>query len=226
MPAVSTTGAPLDELDALGISEVELGPALRHVEIFTMKGLLTLLWTEPRDAEAVALLGGGAMGGLLGPGRALYHELGGRLAEHGIGTIRVGWRRPGHLPLCTMDLCATADLAVHEGARRFVTVGHSFGGAVAVQAGAALPSFVRGVCTLSTQSAGCEVAAMLAPRPFLLLHGTDDTVLPASTSEVVRALAGGHGDVVLLAGTGHGLAEAHDEVRDRLLAWIRDVLGS
>jgi hypothetical protein len=224
---VSTSGAPLDELEAFGMSEVEIAPGLRHLEVFTAKGLLTLLWHGPRDAEAVALLGCGAMGGLLGPGRALYHDLGVRLAdEHGIGTVRVDWRRPDHLPRCTMDLCAAADLAVRAGARRFVTVGHSFGGAVAVQAGAALPSYVRGVCTLSTQSAGCEVAAMLAPRPFLLLHGADDTVLPASTSTVVQALAGGHGEVVVLAGVGHGLVEAHDDVRDRLLAWIPEVLAA
>jgi pimeloyl-ACP methyl ester carboxylesterase len=222
---VSTTGAPLDELEALGMSEVELAPGLRHLEIFTTKGILTLLWHGPRDAEAVALLGGGAMGGLLGPGRALYHELGVRLADdHRIGTVRVDWRTPNHLPRCTMDLCATADLAVRAGARRFVTVGHSFGGAVAVQAGAALPSYVRGVCTLSTQSAGCEVAGMLAPRPLLLLHGDDDTILPPETSSVVRRLAGGHGEVVLLPGAGHGLVEAHDVVRDRLLAWIPEVL--
>jgi fermentation-respiration switch protein FrsA (DUF1100 family) len=224
---VSTSGAPLDELEALGMSEVELAPGLRHLEIFTMMGLLALLWHGPRDAEAVALLGAGAMGGLLGPGRALYHELGCRLAdEHGIGVVRVGWRRPDRLPLCTMDLCATADLAVRAGARRFVTVGHSFGGAVAVQAGAALPTFVRGVCTLSTQSAGCEPASMLAPRPFLLVHGEADAMLPAETSFVVQALAGGHGEVVVLPGAGHGLAEVHDEVRDRLLAWIPEVLAA
>ncbi len=41
----------------------------------------------------------------------------------------------------------------------------------------------------------------------------------------MRALAGGHGEVVVLPGVGHGLAEAHDEVRDRLLAWIPEVLA-
>ncbi len=208
------------------MSEAEISPALRHVEIYTMKGLLTLLWHGPRDAAGVALLGGGAMGGLLGPGRALYHELGVRLADVGIGTIRVGWRKPDHLPRCTMDVAAAADLALRSGARGFVTVGHSFGGAVAVQAGAALPGFVRGVCTLSTQSAGCEVAVMLAPRPFLLLHGSLDDRLPPETSRVVQALAGGHGEVVMLPGAGHGLAEAHDEVVERLLVWIPAVLGS
>jgi pimeloyl-ACP methyl ester carboxylesterase len=218
--------APLDELEAFGMSEVEAAPGLRHIEIYTVQGLLTLLWHGRRDAEAVVLCGGGAMGGLLGPGRGLFHELGTRLAaDHDIGTIRVSWRRPNELARCAMDLCATADLAVRAGARRFVTLGHSFGGAVAVQAGAALPSFVRGVCTLSTQSAGCEVAPMLRGRPFLLLHGAVDAVLPPQTSEIVQGLAGGHGEVIVLPGGGHGLAEVHDDVRDLLLAWIPEVLG-
>jgi pimeloyl-ACP methyl ester carboxylesterase len=216
--------APLDELEAIGMSEAEIAPGLRHVEIFTMQGLMTLLWHGRRDAEAVVLCGGGAMGGLLGPGRALFHDLGVELAAaHDIATIRVGWRRPDELARCAMDLCAAADLAVRAGARRFVTIGHSFGGAVAVQAGAALPSFVRGVCTLSTQSAGCEVAPMLRGRPFLLLHGAADAVLPPETSEIVRGLAG-HGEVLILPGAGHGLAEVHDEVRQLLLAWIPEVL--
>ena len=57
------------------------------------------------------------------------------------------------------------------------------------------------------------VAGMLAPRPFLLLHGDADTILPVETSAVVQVLAGGHGEVVVLPGVGHGLAEAHDERR-------------
>ncbi len=38
------------------------------------------------------------------------------------------------------------------------TVGHSFGGAVAIQAGIVLGAHCRGVVTLATQSAGCEHA--------------------------------------------------------------------
>src|SRR3546814_5616526 len=72
---------------------------LRHIEVFTMRGLLTVLWHGDPDSEAAVVLGGGAMGGLLGPGDALYHWLGDELAAPGTGisVLRVGWRRPNDL---------------------------------------------------------------------------------------------------------------------------------
>ena len=158
------------------------------------------------------------MGSLLGPADGLYHDLGVRLAEHGIATIRVGYRKPNDLSRCVHDVAAAADLAGRRGAR-FVVMGHSFGGAVAIQTGAVLGTHCRGVVTLSTQSAGCEHASELGDTPLLLLHGTDDEILPPETSAVVQALAG-HGDVILLPGTGHMLSEAAEEIRERLIEWI------
>jgi pimeloyl-ACP methyl ester carboxylesterase len=214
----------LDELEALGVQEVDVAPGLRHLEIFTVQGILTLLWHGARDAEGAVLLAGGAIGGTMGPGRALYHELGTALGELGIGAIRIDYRRPGRLPRCVLDVAATADLAVRAGARRFVAVGHSFGGAVAVQVSAALPGFVRGVVGLATQSAGCEPAANLGQRPLLLVHGARDVVLDPVSSAQVQAMAG-HGDLWILPDEGHGLGGAHDAIRDHLLAWIPAVLA-
>jgi pimeloyl-ACP methyl ester carboxylesterase len=102
-------------------------------------------------------------------------------------------------------------------------MGHSFGGAVAVRVGAALPAVVAGVVTLATQSAGCEVAPHLAGRPLLLFHGDADELLPVAASETVRSLAGG-GDLVVLAGTGHLLTGATARIRERLSWWVPAVL--
>jgi len=211
--------APLELLEALTVEEVEIAPQLRHLEIYTLRGLLTLLWHGPTDAEEVLLTCGGGMGSLLGPADALYHHLGATFADRGIGTIRVGYRKPNDLSRCVHDVTATADLAGRRGARRFVVMGHSFGGAVAIQTGAVLGKHCRGVVTLSTQSAGCEVAAELRETPLLLFHGTADEILPPETSAVVQALAG-HGGIVLLPGAGHLLSEAADEIRERLIEWI------
>ena len=98
-------------------------------------------------------------------------------------------------------------------------MGHSFGGAVAVNAGVALRRVVRGVVTLATQSAGCETAAALGDVPLLLLHGDRDELLPVEASHAVRTLAG-HGEVVVLPGTGHLLLGMEEEIRRRLLEWI------
>jgi len=211
--------SPLDLLEALTVQEVEIAPDLRHLEIYTMRGLLTLLWHGPVDATDVLVTCGGGMGSLLGPADGIYHDLGSFFAEHGIGTVRVGYRKPNDLSRCVHDLAAAADLASRSGARRFVTVGHSFGGAVALQAGVILGEHCRGVVTLATQSAGCEHADQLGATPLLLLHGTDDEILPPETSSVVQMLAG-HGEVVLLPGAGHLLTQAAVELRERLSEWI------
>ncbi|MDP1806018.1 MAG: hypothetical protein Q8K72_12675, partial [Acidimicrobiales bacterium] len=136
---------PLDLLQALARQEVAITPSLRHLEVFTMRGLLTVLWHGDPDAEAAVVLCGGAMGGLLGPADGFYHWLGEHLGApgSGVGVLRVGWRRPNDLDLCTLDLLAVADLAARAGATRFVTGGHSFGGAVAVRAGIAIGEWVR-----------------------------------------------------------------------------------
>jgi pimeloyl-ACP methyl ester carboxylesterase len=216
--------SPLDLLDALTVQEVEIAPDLRHLEIYTMRGLVTLLWHGPVDAAQVLVTCGGGMGSLLGPAEGLYHDLGVALAARGIGTVRVGYRKPNDLPRCVHDVAAAADLAGRRGARQFVVMGHSFGGAVAIQVGAVLGTHCMGVVTLSTQSAGCEVAAELGDTPLLLLHGTDDEILPPETSSIVQMLAG-HGEVVFLPGAGHLLSEAAGELRERISAWIGERFG-
>jgi pimeloyl-ACP methyl ester carboxylesterase len=207
-------------LDALAVEEVEIAPGLAHLEIYTLHGLLSVLWHGPRDAHDIVVTCGGGMGGLLGPAGGLYHALGCELADaHGIATMRVGYRKPNDLSRCVHDVAAAGDLASRSGARGFVVIGHSFGGAVAIQAGIVFGDHCRGVVTLSTQSAGCEHASELGDTPLLLLHGTDDEILPPETSTVVQMLAG-HGEVVLLPGAGHLLTQVATELRERLLTWI------
>ena len=211
--------SPLELLEALVAEEVEIAPGLSHLEVYTMRGLLTLLWHGDHAARAVVVTCGGGMGSLLGPARALYHWLGNELAPQGIGVIRVGYRKPNDLSRCVHDVAAATDLASRSGGRRFVLMGHSFGGAVAVQAGVVLGEHCAGIVTFATQSAGCEFASELAETPLLLFHGTDDEILPPDTSAVVQMLAG-HGDVVLLPGDGHLLNKSVDEIDARVDAFL------
>ena len=214
---------PFEALRAIASQKVQLGAALEHHEVFTMGGLLTLLWHGAGDEEEVVVCAGGAMGGLLGPADGLYHDLGVALADRGIATVRVGWRRPNDLDECLMDVLAVLQLASARGASRAVTIGHSFGGAVAVQAGVVAADMVAGVVTLSTQSAGCEMADQLERRPVLCFHGDADELLPPMCSELVAGLSGG--ELVVFPGAGHLLTQAHDELRMRLLDWIPKTLA-
>ena len=211
---------PLEQLRTMAAVETMLTDNLRHIEVYTMDGLLSLFWHGPSEAQDVVLACGGAMGGVLGPADALYQDLGVSLGESGVGMIRIGYRAPNDTAKCVHDLVAAADLATRSGAQRFITMGHSFGGAPALQAAVILEAHCAGVITLATQSAGCEPAEDLAARvPIILFHGDKDEILPFQASELVQMVVGG-GELVPLPGVGHLLAEAKDELRDRLGNWI------
>lgn len=215
---------PLGQLGILAVQDVQMTPTVRHLEVFTRSGLLTVLWHGPKDAEAALVACGGAMGGLLGPANGLYQFLGDTLGEHGIATLRVSYRRPNDLDACVLDAGAAAEMAAGEGATSVVVMGHSFGGAVAVNVAAHLGGLAVGVVTLSTQSAGCEIAPMIADRELLLVHGGRDEILPVWASEVVKEMAG-TGELIVYPPAGHLLLECADELRELLPGWIRRVLG-
>ena len=215
---------PLDALQVMASSDVMVTPTLRHVEMYTMRGLLSLLWHEPPQgvpAQPGALvLCGGAMGGLLGPGDAMYHRLGEAWSQRGVPVLRVSYRKPNDMDLCCVDVAAAVQLAIGgAGADKVVLMGHSFGGAIAVRVGVGLNEMVAGVVTFATQSAGCEIAAGLGETPLLLFHGERDEILPIEASEMVRMIAGG-GELVRLPGDGHLLAKSDDIIWERLENWL------
>lgn len=219
---------PLDALQVMASQDVMVAPGLRHVEMYTLRGLLTLLWHEPADdapAPAGALvLCGGAMGGLLGPANGLYHRLGVEWAARGVPVLRVSYRTPNDLDACCVDVAAAVQLAVGAGgAQRVIVMGHSFGGAVAVRVGVGLNEIVAGVVTFATQSAGCEVAGGLEGASLLLFHGERDEILPIEASEMVRMIAGA-GELVRLPGDGHLLDKSAEILWERLEEWIPTTL--
>ena len=167
----------------------------------------------------------GAGGGLDGPARRLYPEASQRLQEAGIASLRLDYRRPEDFPACVLDaLCGVAFLA-GEGISRVALVGHSFGGAVAICAGASSPR-VRTVAALAPQTAGSvQMAPYLGPRSLLVVHGTRDKVLPVANAREIFAAAREPKDIRLFNDAGHGLTLARDELLALLLQWIPEQLA-
>lgn len=215
---------PLEMLDVMASQQATLSPTLRQVELYTTRGLLSLLWHEPRGVarNVAVLMVGGAMGGTLGPGESLFHELGESLSSEGIPSIRMSYRKPNDLDRCCVDAAAGVQLLVGSGADSVVLLGHSFGGAVAIRVGVGLSEMVGGVVTFATQSAGCEVAGGLQGKPLLMFHGDSDSILPVEASEVVRAMAGS-GDLHIMEGDDHLLARSHNEMLSIIRPWLQNV---
>ena len=217
---------PLDALGIMASQQAIIGPNLRHVEMYTRRGLLSLLWHEPDgDAQKVGVvMVGGAMGGMLGPGDSLFHVLGEELVTQGIPSIRLSYRKPNDMDSCCVDTAAAVQLLVGSGADAVVVMGHSFGGAVAIRVAVGLSAMVCGVVTFATQSAGCEIAGGLHATPLLMFHGDSDSILPLEASEVVRSIAG-TGDLHVMYGDDHLLAKSHDVMFSTTMDWLGTVFS-
>src|SRR5204863_9761364 len=99
-----------------------------------------------------------------------------------------------------------------------------FGGAVVIDAGALNP-IVKDVVALSSQTYGADLVGEVSPRTLLLIHGEDDTVLPAACSRQLYAAAQEPRELVIYPGAGHGLdecaADLHELVYRTLVEQLR-----
>lgn len=168
------------------------------------------LWDAP-GARAGVVLVGGVGGGFDTPAGDLYGRLGRHLRGDAMVALQVQFRLPGELGEAVVDVAAGVRFLVARGCARIGLVGHSFGGAVVIRAGAALPE-VAAVVALATQSSGTERVTALAGRPLLLVHGVEDEILPPQSSVEVFRRAGEPKELRLIEGAGHVLDEAADEV--------------
>ncbi len=233
------TKSPLELVGLLGVDEYRIpNTNITHKEIHTQHGCIITLWheavndkntptaakPEAENTQSYVMAMGGANGGLLGPSGGLYHELAVSLAQAGAAFVRVHYRKPGRLEDCLLDVASVVDLAARSGGQKFVFIGHSFGGAVAIQAGVTLANFTSGVVTLATQSAGCEAAGRLGETPLLLVHGGKDEILDPQNSQLVASMATENAEVVIYPQAKHGLVECREELKAllefKILGWL------
>lgn len=224
MPRSRATTERTGPTPELPLFEPRVGPpegSFVPVELPTSRGMIACRHYVAPGSSTAALFVGGAGGGFDTPVRGwLYPRLCEELPPRGIAALRVRYRHPADLAESTLDVLAGLGFLKANGAASVVLVGHSFGGAVVIQAAAA-DRVVRGVAPLSTQSHGAHPVSGLAPRcSVLLMHGTADEILPPSCSRWVYDRARGPRRLVLLKGARHGLDEADVEVHRTVLDWI------
>lgn len=215
---------------ALGIrlQSVEESPVMRGMREVRLRidgGAIECRYHEAAPGDAAVLWMFGAGGGLGGPAGGLYIRLAERLAETDeVASLRMDYRRPGDLNACVLDVLSGMLYLEGRERTRVVLVGHSFGAAVAIAAGAAHER-VAAVAALSTQIYGTEGVAGLSPRPLLLIHGAADEVLPEYCSHDVYSRALEPKRLIVYPNCRHGLDHCREELDRDLYGWLREVLG-
>jgi len=196
----------------------------RSLRLLTTRGEIPLIVHEAPGAHEAQATGravvciSGALGGFDGPGK-LYVRLGQEMPERGIAVVRLNYRMPNEFGECVLDTMAGLAFAKATHHERAALIGHSFGGAVAINAGTLAPA-VTTVVAISSQLYGAHVVAELAPRPLLLLHGTADTILPHECSERLYERAQEPRTLKLFAGVGHRFSEAPGELLETVREWL------
>jgi pimeloyl-ACP methyl ester carboxylesterase len=201
------------------------GDAGEGLSLATDRGEIPAILHRSPDSRKGVIWVCGARGGFGGPGPGLYTQLAQEFTSQGITSLRLDYRRPNVLPECALDLLAGVTCLEDLGHDPVVVVGHSFGGAVVIAAGA-VSRQVAGVVSLSPQTYGANMTGLVSPRPMLIVHGKADTRLPYSCGMQVYQWANEPKQLALYDGAEHRLEECREELGDLLREWIPTTLNS
>jgi dienelactone hydrolase len=211
------------QLLQLSIEEIKLGQqtnsGFRPVVLQTDRGDIAGRYYHAPEAVNGVIYVGGVGGGFDSPAKDLYPKLAQDLQLRKTSGLRIKYRTATDLVESILDVVASIVFLKSIGIENIALVGHSFGGAVVIQAAAATES-VNAIATLATQAYGTEAVATLSGKSLLFIHGTDDEILPSHCSSYAYELAQEPKDIILLDGSGHGLDEAADDVYEILRSWL------
>jgi fermentation-respiration switch protein FrsA (DUF1100 family) len=216
---------PVEELvlRILGAEARQLDDGTVGVYLTTTRGMLTGRMHISPNSPGVVLWG--SRGSIEEPRDRLYAELAQELTGLGISSLRLFFRMPDSAPPgfdeCVLDMLAGISFLRGIGAQGIALVGTSFGGGVVINAGALSP-FATAVVAMASQLHGARGNAdKIAPRPLLLVHGEEDTVIEYEASQIILNWAGEPKEFVLFPKMGHSLDGPH---RDDLKALLKDRL--
>ena len=206
---------------------VEEGPGehdgVRQIRLRTNAGAIDCRYHSADKGDEAILWVFGAGGGLGGPAGGLYPRLAEVMTADHVSSLRLDYRKPGQLTACVLDVLLGVAYLDSINRKRVVLAGHSFGGAVVINAGALSPNVIA-VAALSSQSHATDAVEDLSPRPLLLMHGEADEVLPARCSRDIYSRAREPKKLLLYPGCKHGLDDCRREVDRDLTLWLHDVI--
>jgi pimeloyl-ACP methyl ester carboxylesterase len=190
------------------------------VRIKTSRGRIDCHYYRVEGTDRGVIMVGGIGGDFDTPANGLYPRLCADLKEVGISSLRVRFRYPTDLAEAVIDVLVGLEFLKEDKVKLFGLIGHSFGGAVVVQA-AYNDKTVRTVVTLSTQSFGINpISSLTEGTSVLLIHGEADETLPPNSSVYAYNLAHEPKKIKIYENAGHGLNEVSDEVYMEVKNWI------
>ncbi len=209
-------------LQLTGVESQPLDGGLARVILHTSDGDMEGMF-HPAEGNGGVIWVSGALGGFDGPSFGIFTILSHELVSEGISSLRLNYRFPGDFDRCVLDVVLAVDFLKKQGVANVALVGHSFGGAVVIQAGTMSPQ-VKAVVGLSSQTFGAHQVDRLSPAPLLLIHGSRDRNLPALCSQHIYEWARQPKELVIYDGSGHFLRECRNELHDLLKGWLVDKL--
>jgi alpha/beta superfamily hydrolase len=191
----------------------------------TSRGSFNAILHRAPDTDRAVIWVCGASGGFGGPGPGTYARMSEKFVGEGITSLRLDYRQPNDVFECAMDLLAGVAYLKSADHKPVVVVGHSFGGAVVIAAGAN-SAHIKGVVALSPQTYGAGMAGQVAPRRLLVVHGKADTRLAFSCGQQIYDMAREPKELVLYEGAEHRLEECRDDLEELLGKWIPETLAT
>jgi len=212
----------IQEVVGINVPDGDLGEGLRFK---TNRGDFNAILHRAPDADRAVIWVCGARGGFGGPGPGTYARMSERFTAEGITSLRLDYRYANDVFECALDLLAGVAYLKGTGHQPVVVVGHSFGGAVVIAAGAN-SAHIKGVVALSPQTYGAGMAGQVAPRKLLVVHGKADTRLAFACGQQIYDMANEPKQLVLYEGAEHRLEECRDDLEELLGTWIPETLAT
>ena len=208
-------------VESIDLPDGDVGEGLRFK---TNRGDFNAILHRARDADQAVIWVCGARGGFGGPGPGTYARMSERFTGEGITSLRLDYRYANDVFECALDLLAGVAYLKGTGHKPVVVVGHSFGGAVVIAAGAN-SDHIKGVVALSPQTYGAGMAGQISPRKLLVVHGKADSRLAFACGQQIYDMANEPKQLVLYEGAEHRLEECRDDLEELLGNWIPEALS-